>query len=103
MNDTIPAKINFKLQNSRPTKENLSKDEDKDLQSDIWIVIWLADKGRPTVILNREDYLEKCVDHINNDLHQLLKKDPTYKIKAMTLKQVKVVKDNEPIDTRLYY
>ena len=69
----------------------------KELESDTSIVILPADKGRATVILNREDYLEKCMDHMNNGLYQLLKKDPTTKIKATTLKQLKVLKDNELI------
>ena len=75
----------------------------KELQSDTSIVILPADKGRSTVILNREDYLEKCMDHINNGPYQLLKKDPTTKIKTKTLKQLKVLKDNEFIDNKLYY
>ena len=69
----------------------------KELESDTSIVILPADRGRATVILNREDYLEKCMDHMNNGLYQLLKKDPTTKIKAKTLKQLKVLKDNELI------
>ena len=76
----------------------------KELQSDTSIVILPADKGRSTVILNREDYLEKCMDHINNGPYQLLKKkNPTTKIKTKTLKQLKVLKDNEFIDNKLYY
>ena len=43
------------------------------------------------------------MDHINNGPYQLLKKDPTTKIKAKTLKQLKVLKDNEFIDNKLYY
>ena len=39
----------------------------------------------------------------NNGPHQLLKKDSTTKIKAKTLKQLKVLKDNEFIDNKLYY
>ena len=50
-----------------------------------------------------EDYLEKRIDHINNGPYQLLKKDITTKIKAKTLKQLKVLKDNEIIDNKLYY
>ena len=38
-----------------------------------------------------------------NGPYQLLKKDPTTKIKAKTLKQLKVLKDNEFIDNKLYY
>ena len=43
------------------------------------------------------------MDHINNGPYQLRKKDPTTKIKAKTLKQLKVLKDNEFIDNKLYY
>ena len=102
--DTIRAKVSLTLQNSKPPKDNLSKDEHKalkELQSDTSIVILPADKDRSAVILNREDYLEKCMDHINNDPCQLLKKDPTTKIKTKTLKQLKVLKDNEFIDNKL--
>ena len=38
----------------------------KELQPDTSIVILPADKGRYIVSLTREDYLEKCMDHINN-------------------------------------
>ena len=54
------------LQNSKPPKDNLSKDERKalkELQSDTSIVVLLGDKVRSAV--NREDYLENCLDHIN--------------------------------------
>ena len=70
MIDTICAKINnLTLQSSKPPKDNLSKDEHKafkELQSDTSIVTVPADKGRSTVIFNREDYSEKCMDHKKN-------------------------------------
>ena len=75
----------------------------KELQSDTSVVIIPADKGRSTAIFNRGDYLGKCMDHINNGPYQLLKKDPTTKIKTKTLKQLNVLKDNEIIDNELYY
>ena len=43
------------------------------------------------------------MDHINNGPYQLLKKDPTTKIKTKTLKQLRVLKDNDFIDNKLYY
>ena len=67
----------------------------KELQSGTSIVILLADKGRSTVILNYEDHLEKDMDHVSNGLYELLKKDPTTRIKANTLKQLKVLKGNK--------
>ena len=75
----------------------------KELQSDTLIVILPADKGRSTVILNHEDYLEKCMDHRNDGPYQLLKKDPTTKIITKILKQLKVLKENEFTDHKLYY
>ena len=102
----LRAKITLTLRNSKPPKDNLSKDERKalkELQSDTSVVYLPADKGRSTVILNHEDYLEKCMDHINNAPCQLLNKDTTTKIKAKTSKQSKVIKDNKFIDNKIYY
>ena len=41
---------------------------------DASVVILPANQGRSTVILNCEDYLGKCMDHISDDPYQLLKK-----------------------------
>ena len=81
---TIFAKVSLTLQNSKPPKDNLSKDEHKalkELQSDASIVILLDEKGRSTVSLDPEGYLVKSMDHISNGPYQLLKNDPTTKIK----------------------
>ena len=60
-----------------------------------------VDKGRCTVILYHEEYLGRFMDHINNGLYvSYLKKDPTTTIKAKTLK---ILKENEFIDNKLYY
>ena len=75
----------------------------KELQSHTSVVCLPADKGRSTVIFNCEDYLEKCIDHINTGPYQLHKKDSTTKIKTKTLKQLKVLKDSEFIDNKIYY
>ena len=102
--ETICAKISLTLQNSKSPKVNLSKDERKalkELQIDTSFAILPGEKGKSTV--NREDYLENCMDHINNGPYQLLKKDSTTKTKAKTMKQLKAQRDNEFIDNKLYY
>ena len=60
-------------------------------------VILPVDRGRSTAILNREEYLEKCIGHINSGPYQLLKKAPTTKIRAKILKQLKALKNNNVI------
>ena len=104
--ETIRAKVSLKLQSSKPPKDNLSKDERKalkELQSDTSILILPADKGRSTVILNHEEYLEKYMNHLNNGPYQLLIKDPTTKIKTKTLEKLNIFKHNEFIENNLYY
>ena len=66
---TIRAKVSLTLQNSKPSKDNLFKDERKFfkiIQFGTPIVILPAVRGSSTIILNREDCLENCMDHINN-------------------------------------
>ena len=75
----------------------------KELQSYTSIVILTDDKGISIVIPNREDYLEKSMDNINNGSYKLLKKDPTAKIKAKILKKFKALKGNEFIKNKSYY
>ena len=105
--DTIRAKISLTLQNSKPPKDNLFNDEHKalkELQSDTSIVTLPADKGRDALLsLMLRTIWKRHMDHINNGLYQLFKKNPTTKIKAKTLKQLKVLKDNEFIDNKFYY
>ena len=75
--DAIPAKVSLRLQNSKISKNNLSRDERKalkELQSSSWIVILPNNKGMSTVILNHENNWGKYMVHINNGSYQLLKK-----------------------------
>ena len=44
-------------------------------------VILPGGKGRATVILNHEDYLEEFMKHINNGPYELFEKSPTTKSK----------------------
>ena len=43
------------------------------------------------------------MDHLNKGSYQLFQKNPTTKIKTKTLKQLNVLRDNEFIDSNLYY
>ena len=68
----------------------------KELQSDTLIVILPAEKGRSTVILNREECLESFMDHINNGQSYHI-------IKTKTLKQLKDLKNNKIIYNKLHF
>ena len=82
--DNIRAKTSLVLQKASPPNDKLSQKQRQALHSlkeDKEITILPADKGRATVILNKEDYIKKCNDHLDNGPYIELKKDPTERIK----------------------
>ena len=62
-------------------RDNLTKDEQLALRTLIQrtdIIIKQADKGSATVVMSREDYVSKAMDHLDNtDYYQKLGEDPT--------------------------
>ena len=67
--DNIRAKTSLVLQNA---SHNLSKKQRQALHSlkeDTEITILPADKSRATVILDKEDYIKKCNDHLDLTLN----------------------------------
>ena len=104
--DTIRAKVSLTLQKAKLPKDNLSKAERaslKNLRDDDTIIILPADKGRATVILNKEDYIRKCNDHIDNGPYQYLKKDLTESIKREARQKLQRLLDRNIIDKELYW
>lgn len=104
--DNIRAKVSLTLQKAKAPIQNLSKAERlslKQLREDESIVILPADKGRASVILNKEDYVAKCNQHIDNGPYKYLKKDPTECIKREARTKLQKLKEREIIDQSLYF
>ena len=104
--DNIRAKVSLTLQNARAPTGNLSKEERqalKSLKDDESIIILPADKGRATVVLNKDDYIRKCKDHIDNGPYERLESDPMNDIKKEVWRKCKDLADREIIDQQLYY
>ena len=83
--DNIRAKTSLLLQKASPPEDNLSKKQRQALHSlkeDTEINILPADKGRATAILvDKEDYIKKCNDHLDSGPYIKLQKDSTERIK----------------------
>ena len=81
--DDLRSSVNniLKKQRSPNTQSNLSKEEQRALQElrkDRNIKILPADKGRCTVLLNTDDYKNKCKAMLNDEqTYMRLKRDPT--------------------------
>ena len=66
-------------------------------------VVECSDKGRVTVILNKEDYTKKCNDHLDSGPYIKLQRDPTEKIKREARTKLAILRDNGTIDQSLYF
>ncbi|KAI8490958.1 hypothetical protein Bbelb_313770 [Branchiostoma belcheri] len=96
-------RVNQVLNNRKKVDSNLSKEESaaiKSLRQDKNIVILPADKGRCVVILNREDYQQKCQELLNDDKTyiKLGKKDPTTKYKKQLISVLQQIKEEKGIN-----
>ena len=94
--DTVKRAVNGILRQAEPPEPNITKemrDALKSLKEDEFIMIFPADEGRATVVMNINTYRAKMSTLIENGPHQLLNKDPKDRLtrklseKLLTLKR----------------
>ena len=86
---------------------NLTKDEQqalKRLKNDDNIVILPADKGRVTVVMNKNDYFDKMDALVcDKQTYEELKRDPTSTLLRKLNSKLLTLKKTDAIDTQRYY
>ena len=101
---TLRLEIGGALQNTKPPKPNLSHRHYHalmDLHKDEDIIIVPADKGRATVVLSREEYIQKMRQIIDDDLkYRILQKDPTVRTENKISEAMKRLKQKGYIDDK---
>ena len=80
-------------QRAKPPRANLSQQcrSIQELRSDEDIVILPADKGKATVVINREDYTTKMMEISNDGKYCVLSRDPTLKMEKEIASALKLV------------
>ena len=105
--DNIRSRVGSTLQTASITSNNLTKDEKqalKRLKNDENIVILPADKGRVTVVMDKEDYHDKMNELVNDkQTYQELERDPTPALQRKINNNVLRLDKLNAIDTRRYY
>jgi hypothetical protein len=91
--------VNILDRNEKVEKQNVSNEEWKaidNLKKDEQIMVLPADKGRVTVVIKKEEYLEKCQDLLKDEkTYVKLKVDPTNKYKKDLVSILKDLKDRD--------
>ncbi|XP_053392037.1 uncharacterized protein LOC128554747 [Mercenaria mercenaria] len=104
--DQLRAEVTGILTNDKFPKSSLSKEEHKamlDLQKDKSILIMPADKGRSTVVMDKDKYEQKVKDILNDEkTYMKLDKDPTPKYKHNLVDILKKLKTDNKITPAQY-
>ena len=74
----------------------------QELRRDESIAILPADKGRSTVIMDREDYIKKMRALLEDDKYRVLNKDPTLKVEKRVASSLKSIHREGHIIEQLY-
>ena len=96
--EELRANINRVLRSSHPPKPNLTKAQTsaiRELKRDRDRIVLTADKGVAMVIMDRQDYLNKANQLLNQDTYKTLTKDPTNTIKNKLINILKNIKTNQ--------
>ncbi|KAI8484597.1 hypothetical protein Bbelb_377040 [Branchiostoma belcheri] len=104
--EALRTKVATTLKVSRPPASNITREERtalKDLATNQDILILPADKGRCTVVLDREQYDRKVQDLLGDkDTYMPLKKDPTNKFKGKISSALKKLQTEGVLDRPTY-
>ena len=104
--DTIRADLRSIIRKTKPPERNITRKQSrslKSLQQNENIIILPADKGRATVVLDKEDYIKKCNEHLTSGPYTKLKKDPTSSIVSKVTKKPIELRDNNLIEQQEYF
>lgn len=104
--DLLRLNVSGVLHQTKPPKPNLTPLQHRALRAlreDPTIVIIPADKGRATVLLNKEKYIQKMEAIVNDETkYRGVKQDPTTRTENKVTDAMKCLQSKEYISDRLY-
>ena len=106
---TKGAEVKAILKKVQPPRHNITKEEQKaigELKRDKTRVILTADKGVSLVVMDKEEYINKTEELLNQPTYKTISSDPTTKYKNKLISLLKAIKTeggmNEALYKRLY-
>ena len=93
--DEMRAEVKAVVKKSQPHRHNITREEQKalrELKEDNTRVVCTADKGVCMVVLDREEYIKKAEELLNQDSYKIIPADPTTKQKNKLITLLKKIK-----------
>ena len=103
--DELSREVKAILKKAQPPRQNITKEEQKaitELRKDNTRIILTADKGISLVVMNKEDYVKKAEELLNEPTYRTISSDPTTKYKNKLINLLKTIKTEGGMDEALY-
>ena len=103
--EELRADINRVLRSSHPPKPNLTKAQNialRELKRDRDHIVLTADKGVAMVVMDRQDYINKANQLLNQNTYKVISKDPINTIKNKLINILKNIKTKSGLGTNTY-
>ena len=103
--EELRADVNRVLRSSHPPKPNLTKAQNiaiRELKRDRDHKVLTADKGVAMVVMDKQDYINKSNQLLNQNTYKVISKDPTNTIKNKLINILKGIKTKTGLGSNTY-
>ena len=103
--DKLRGRIKTILKKARTPRQNITKEECKaigELKRDNNRLLLTADNGVALVVMDKEDYVQKAKELLDQPTYKTITNDPTTKYKNKLVNLLKAIKTEGEIDEALY-
>ena len=103
--EELRADVNRVLRSSHPPKPNLTKAQNialRELKRDRDHIVLTADKGVAMVVMDKQDYINKANQLLNQNTYKVISKDPTTTIKNKLINILRVIKTKTGLGSYSY-
>ena len=103
--EELRADVNRVLRSSHTPQTNLTKAQNialRELKRDKDRIVLTADKGVAMVVMDKQDYINKANQLLNQNTYKVISKDPTTTIKNKLINILKVIKTKTGLGSYSY-
>ena len=103
--DELRGRVKTILKKGKTPRQNISKEERKaigELKRNNNRLILTVDKGVALVVMDKEDYVQKAKELLDQPTYRTISSDPTIKYKNKLVNLLKAIKTEGEIDDSLY-
>ena len=103
--DELRGRVKTILKKAKSSRQNITKDEQKalgELKKDTSRLVLTVDKGVALVVMDKDDYVQKAKELLEQSTYRNITSDPTTRHKNKLINILKAIKSEGEMDEALY-